>query len=148
MLIVPFFLVLGIPWLWKNIQSPNPPLAYYIAWKVLQVPCSCFLCLASGKQTFYCLYSCTFSRSHTSGIPYKPFKAGFLPDFPHVFSCFASPLPFNSKQYSIVWLCCSLFICSRTDRCFDYWQVWVITGKAVINIHVQVFMWMFFRPFE
>lgn len=65
-----------------------------------------------------------------------------------IFSLFISPLPFKSKHYSIVWLCRSLCICSRTDRCFDYWQVWVITSKAVINIHVQVFMWMFFRPFE
>lgn len=61
---------------------------------------------------------------------------------------FVSPLPLNSEQYSIVWLCWCLFICSRTERCFDYWQVWVIESKAVINIHVQVFMWMFFRPFE
>lgn len=65
-----------------------------------------------------------------------------------IFSLFISPLPFSSEHSSIVWLCRSLLICSRTDRCFDYWQVWVITSKAVINIHVQVFMWMCFRPFE
>lgn len=65
-----------------------------------------------------------------------------------IFSLFVSPLPLNSEQCSIVWLCRSLFICSCTDRCVDYWQVWVITSKAVINIHVQVFMWMFFRPSE
>lgn len=151
LIVVTFLLVLGILWLWKkSFPCQDLSLAFYIAWKVLQVPYSHFFCLTSGKQTFYCFSivvrfpEVAHLASHTS----LSRLASFL--IPLMFSpgLQGHSLPFNSKQYSIVWPCCRLFTCSRTDRCFDYWQVRVITGKAVINMLVQVFMWMLFRPSE
>lgn len=56
----------------------------------------------------------THLESHTSLSRLASFLVSLI------FSLFISPLPFSSEHSSIVWLCRSLLICSRTDRCFDY----------------------------
>ena len=71
----------------------------------------------------------------------------FVASFFHLVQCFQGPscsvqFPFMAKEYSIVWICCILFINSAAVGNLGYFYLLAVVNHAALKIGVFVSIWV------
>ena len=122
--------------------SENPLCFIYSSFSTSSLPQA-----TTGKQLFIVSLILLFPDCHISGITCYIVFLDWLASlsnmhlrFIYVFMRLHNSFHFIIEQYSKVWLYHILFIHSRTEGYFDYFQFQTIMNKAAIDTCLQIFM--------